>query len=186
MAESTTIARPYARAAFEEAQATGKLAEWSAALQAAAAVATEKPMPTLLAVPKLSPADKAQLVLDLCADIVSKGGMGELPEASRNFIRLLAENRRLSALPQIATIFETLRAEAEKTLSAQLISAFAISDAQRNKIAKSLKERLKRDVVLECAVDEALIGGAIIRAGDLVIDGSVRGQLAKLATALRH
>jgi F-type H+-transporting ATPase subunit delta len=98
----------------------------------------------------------------------------------------LAENHRLYTIPEIATIFEELRKEAEKSVQAQIISAYPITDAQRNSIAKGLKAKLNRDVVLECAVDESLISGAIIRAGDLVIDGSARGQLAKLATTLRQ
>lgn len=182
MAETTTIARPYARAAFEEAQASGELNRWSELLQAAAAVAADASMRSLLANPKVNHQEKANLLLDICSEICKDG----IPDAARNFIMLLAENLRLPALPQIAAIFEKLRADAEKTVQAQLVTAFAISDAQRKKIAKALKARLKRNVELECAVDNSLIGGAIIRAGDLVIDGSVRGQLDRLAAALRH
>jgi F-type H+-transporting ATPase subunit delta len=182
MAETITIARPYARAAFEQAYAAGDLNKWSALLQAAALVAGDASMRSLLGSPRLSSQERADLVLGICSEVCKEG----IPEVGRNFVLVLAENRRLDVLPQISVLFEGLRAEAEKTIQAQLVTAFAVSDAQRKKVAKALKARLKRDVELECAVDESLIGGAIIRAGDLVIDGSVRGQLDKLAAALRH
>lgn len=186
MAESITIARPYARAVFEAAQATDTLAPWSTLLQTAAQVTAAETLRDWLTNPKLSAQEKADLVLDVCRELYEKSGAGELPEAGRNFIYLLAENQRLDVLPDIAAIYEMLRAEAEKTVHAQLITAFAVNDKQRDKIAKKLKARLKRTVVLECTVDPALMGGAIIRAGDLVIDGSVRGQLNRLAAALQH
>lgn len=182
MAEMITVARPYARAAFEEAQAAGELNIWSDLLQVAAVIAVDVSMWSLLASPKLSHQEKVDVILDICSE-VCKGG---IPKAGHNFFTLLAENRRLVALPQIAAIFEVLRADAEKIVQAQLVTAFAVSDTQRKRVIKSLKARLKRNVVLECKVDEALIGGAIIRAGDVVFDGSVRGQLHKLATTLRQ
>jgi len=182
MAEITTIARPYARAAFEQAHAAGELAPWSGVLQAAALIAAVPAARSLLASPKLSYADKAELVLGVCAEVCGDG----IPPAARNFILLLAENNRLAVLPQIATIFEKLRADADQLVQAQVVSAFPVSEAQRDQIAQGLQQRLKRNVVLDCTVDASLIGGAVIRAGDLVIDGSVRGQLDKLAVALSH
>lgn len=180
MAETTTIARPYARAAFEQAQETGNLQACSDLLQLAALIITDKDMHQLLLHPKLGTREKAKLLLDMCSEIYRN----DIPETVRNFIGLLAENRRLTAIPEIALIFEKLRAEAEKTIQAQLISAFAVTEEQRHKIAEGLKKRLKRDIVLESSVDESLLGGVIIRAGDLVIDGSARGYLNKLAAAL--
>ncbi len=178
----TTIARPYARAAFEDAYASGELQRWSDLLQAATIVAAEPSMRGLLVTPQLSYQQKAELLLDICSEVCTAG----IPEAGRHFITLLAENHRLTVLPYIVILFEKRRAEAEKTVQAELVSAFPVTDAQRDQIAAGLQARLKRTILLDCQVDESLIGGAIIRAGDLVIDGSVRGQLQKLATALHQ
>lgn len=183
MAEITTIARPYARAVFEQAQSKkGGLKRWSAMLQALALIAADKSMRSVLTDPRVDAERKADILLGVC---------GELPDINitkegQNFIRLLAENHRLAVLPEIAELFEKLRAEAEKTIHARLISAFDVTNEQREKIAAALKTRLKHEVVLDCTVDESLIGGAVIRAGDLVIDGSAQGKLARLANALRQ
>jgi len=183
MAETITIARPYARAAFEQAQTTADgLAQWSDFLRIAALVATDETMRQTLASPQLTSAEKSDLFLNICSEVSG----GDLPAGADNFIKLLAENARLSTLPYIVDLFERLRQEAEKTIQAELVSAFPVTDAQREQIAESLRTRLQRTVALECQVDPALLGGVIIRAGDLVIDGSVRGQLNKLAVALRH
>ncbi len=182
MAETTTIARPYARAAFAAAFAAGELKLWSDLLQTATVVAADPGIRTLLATPQISYQQKADLLLDIGNEVCADG----VPDAARNFITLLAQNRRLEVLPQIVVQFEKLRAEAEKTLQAELISAFPVSDKQRDTIAAGLQARLKRQVALECKVDQSLLGGAIIRAGDLVIDGSVRGQLQRLTTALHQ
>ncbi|HXH04660.1 MAG TPA: F0F1 ATP synthase subunit delta [Candidatus Competibacteraceae bacterium] len=182
MAESTSAARPYARAAFEQAQADKRgLRKWSELLAVAAMIAEDPAVRRLLASPRVAAQDKGELFLDICGNLL---GEDKLPEEGRNFIKLLAENRRLPLLPAIAEQFERLRAEAERTLHAELITALPISDGQRDKIAAALKARLDREVVLEVKVDESLLGGAIIRAGDMVIDGSARGQLHKLATVL--
>lgn len=180
MAESTTIARPYARAAFETASAAGEggYARWSDMLSAAASVAADEHMRTVLASPEHDEQFKAGLFLELCGD--------RLNDQGRNFIKLLAENQRLDVLPDIAAVYEELRAEAEKTVEATVVSAFEVTDEQRAKIAEALSRRLSRDVVLDCRVDESLIAGAIIRAGDLVIDGSARGKLDQLAAQLRR
>lgn len=184
MAEAITIARPYARAAFDLAERKrGGLTRWSEMLQVAAMVAEEPAMRQLLSNPRLGSEEKAELVIEICDTLY---GDKNFLKQGANFIRLLAENHRLLELPEIAAIFEKLRAEAQKTIQAQLISARPVNDEQRNKIAQSLNQRLQRDVQLECLVDESLLGGAIIRAGDLVIDGSAQGQLTKLATALSH
>ena len=179
MAELTTVARPYARAAFEYANARrGGLKRWSEMLMESAQVASERSMRTLLASPAQSAEEKAELLLDICGNDFTKAGS--------NFIKLLAENQRLNLLPEISRVFEALRAEAEKTIEAEMISAFPVDDAERDNIVAALSKKLNRDVVLNCTVDESMLGGAIIRAGDLVIDGSVQGKLAKLAAALRQ
>ncbi len=176
MAEKTTIARPYAEAVFEVANEQGKLKEWSEMLQLAAAVAGHEQVVPLLDSPQLDKAQRGQLVIDICGD--------KLNDAGKSLIRVLAENHRLGVLTEIAVLYEVERAKAEQRISAEVISATLLSDSQRQAIAAALKRRLGRDVTLECTVDEALLGGAIVRAGDMVIDGSVTGKLEQLGTAL--
>lgn len=179
MAEITTVARPYARAAFEYANAKkGGLKRWSEMLELIATLASDASMSAYLSNPEYSAEQKAGVLTDICGEKLTKAGS--------NFVQLLAEKNRLLLLPEIASLFEELRAEAEKTLEAEMVSAFPVDNAQREQIARALSARLQRDVVLNCTVDETLLGGAIIRAGDLVIDGSAQGKLAQLATALRQ
>jgi F-type H+-transporting ATPase subunit delta len=177
MAELTTLARPYAKAAFEYAQAHQQLAAWSAMLGLAAAVAQDATVKHLLRAPRLTSTDKATTFIDVC---------GEKFDAQvRNFIHVLSENDRLALLPQIVSLFELYKAEQEKSVDVDVTSAFALSDEQQDKLAKVLSARLGREVRLHAAEDARLIGGVVIRAGDLVIDGSVRGKIAKLAEALK-
>ena len=191
MAETTTVvrptaaARPYARAAFEEAQETGNLPLWSELLSTAATVAADPALQRLLAPwnPQMRGDQKAELVAGICSDV--RGGQAT-PETFVTFLKMLAEFHRLHQLPSIAVLFERLRAEAESILHAELISAATVTDAQRNRVIASLKTRFQRDVALDCKIDESLIAGAVIRVGDLVIDGSARGRLDKLVTALSH
>jgi F-type H+-transporting ATPase subunit delta len=176
MAESLTIARPYAKAAFETAQAKQQLAAWSKMLAAAAAGVSEPAVQILLGSPKLPKQQVAQIFIELVGQ--------ELGDSGANFIRLLAENRRLGLLPVIAQMFEQLRADAERTIEATVISASPLGEGERAALARALKKRLNRDVTLQCETDSRLIGGAVIRAGDLVIDGSVRSKLERLGMAL--
>ena len=189
MAETTTVvrptsaARPYARAAFEDAQAAQVLPLWSELLQVAAAIAADPAMQRLLGPwnPQLRGEQKAKLVADLCRDV--RGG-AEVPDMFVTFLRMLAEFHRLHELPGIAVLFERLRADAESIVRAELISATPVTDAQRKRVIKALKAKFKRGVALDCKTDASLIAGAVIRIGDRVIDGSARGRLDKLATAL--
>ena len=189
MAETTTVvrptaaARPYARAAFEDAQAAQAVPLWSELLETAAAVAADPAMRRLLGPwnPQLRGEQKAELVAGLCRDI--QGG-AELPDAFIAFLGMLAEFHRLHELPSIAVLFERLRAEADSVVHAELISAAVVTDAQRKRVVKALKAKLKRNIVLDCKTDASLIAGAVIRIGDRVIDGSARGRLDKLAMAL--
>ncbi len=190
MAETTTVVRPtaagrpYARAAFEDAQAAQALPLWSELLQVAAVIAGDSAMQRLLGPwnPQLRGEQKAELVAGLCRD--ARGGAEALPDAFVTFLKMLAEFHRLHLLPSIAVLFERFRAEAESVLHAELISASAVTDAQRKRVTKALKARFKRSVVLNCKTDPSLIAGAVIRIGDRVIDGSARGRLDKLAMAL--
>ncbi|MBS0612322.1 MAG: F0F1 ATP synthase subunit delta [Proteobacteria bacterium] len=177
MAERATIARPYARAAFSAARQASALPVWSQALQAAAAFAGDERVEQLISSPKVG---EDQLV-ELLADAGGKSG-----DEVRNFIRLLAKNRRLALLPEIAAQFEVLRAEVENTAAVEVTSAVPLSAEQQAKLAAALKTRLKRDIQISTAVDPTLLGGAVIRCGDLVIDGSIKGRLAQLQTELSN
>lgn len=178
MAEFTTIARPYAQAAFKLAQSKQALPAWSEMLGVAAVVAADAGMRKLLDNPRITPTQLAELFVDVCGE--------RLNEAGRNLIRLLAERRRLVVLPEIFALYEQFKNEAEGAVKAQLITAFPATDAQKQTIAAALKQRFGRDVQLEYSTDPTLMGGAVVRAGDLVIDGSVRGKLTRLGTALNH
>ncbi len=178
MAEALTIARPYAQAAFLFANTHQALGEWSEMLALLAAIAADPDMAGLVDSPRLTEAQRADLFIDIGAE--------RLNEKGRNFIRLLAENRRLKLLPEIAALYEIQRREAEKTVRAELISAFPASDTHKAAVTEALKMRLGREIELDCSTDPALLGGAIIRAGDLVIDGSVRGKLERLGGTLNH
>jgi F-type H+-transporting ATPase subunit delta len=178
MSEPLTLARPYAQAAFTVASEAGTLGFWSEFLSAAALLVHSPEMGALAGSPKLP----RERLVGLMADLL--GVSGDAPAC--NFLTLLAENRRLPLLPEIASHYDTLRARAEQTIKAQLTSAQPVDDAARARITEALARRLGARVELECVVDEALLGGAVIRADDLVIDGSVKGRLARLATALTH
>ncbi|MFZ1326983.1 MAG: F0F1 ATP synthase subunit delta [Candidatus Contendobacter sp.] len=180
----TSAARPYARAAFEEAQAAQSLPLWSELLQTTALIAADPIMQRLLGPwnPQLRGEQKAELVAGLCVD--ARNNAEALPESFVAFLKTLAEFHRLHLLPGIAVLFERFRAEAEDVLRAELISASAVTEAHRKRVMKALRARFKRSIVLDYKTDPALIAGAVIRIGDRVIDGSARGRLDKLATAL--
>jgi len=178
MAEKITIARPYARAAFAYAQEHKAFAKWSELLGNASAVVADERVARLLSSPRLTP---SQLV----ALIGETSGVA-LDEHGRNFLDTLAQNRRLGLLPEIAAIYETLRAEVENIADVQITSAVALSDAQRERLSNALRKRMQREIRLHCDVDASLIGGAIVRSGDLVIDGSLKSGLERLASELAH
>jgi len=176
MAEKSTIARPYAQAIFELANANRQLPRWSEMLRLAAAVAADARVNGLIGNPRVNKEELTDLFLAICGD--------KLSAEAQNLIRLLFENGRMDVLTEIAGLYEVYRAEAERTVEARVVSAFPVDEAQKQQIAAMLKKRLGREVSLSCVTDKNLLGGAIIRAGDLVIDGSVTGQLAKLKVAL--
>jgi F-type H+-transporting ATPase subunit delta len=176
MADKTTIARPYAKAAFEEARAHGRLAEWSRALGVAAQVAADARVAELIESPQVTPEELARLVTD-----VTGKQFGDL---GRNFVETLAENRRLAYLPQIAALFDELKNQAEGIAEVSVTSATPLDTAQQRRLVEALSRRLKRQVRLHCTTDAGLIGGAVVRAGDLVIDGSLRGKLERMANEL--
>lgn len=167
-----TFARPYALAAFEYALANASLASWENMLQAAAEIAQNSEMMQLLNSPKVT---HEQLV-EIFSDILTN----RLDAEKKNFIRLLAQYDRLSALPGIAELFSTYRAQYEKTITVELVSAIPLDEPRQQVFADALTKRLKRKVTLQCEVDPTLLGGALVRAGDMVIDGSIRGKLNRM------
>jgi F-type H+-transporting ATPase subunit delta len=175
MSQALTVARPYARAAFSMARDEGNFTVWSDALGFAAIAAADSRLAALLPNPQLSQADAVALLA---------------PEgASESFVRflsLLADGRRLAHLPEIAGLYEELRAEAERVVKAKVTSATALPAGEIDVIKAALKKRFGREVEIATAIDESLIGGAVIDAGDVVIDGSLKGKLTRLQTALTH
>ncbi|HUT40631.1 MAG TPA: F0F1 ATP synthase subunit delta [Gammaproteobacteria bacterium] len=178
MAETLTVARPYAQAAFLFASEHQVLREWSDRLALLSAIAADPAMRVVIDNPRLTEKQLADLIVDIGGD--------RLDEKCANFVRVLADNRRLGLLPDIAALFEIERRKAEGRVQAELTTAYPASEAQQAQIIESLRKRLGREVELTCKTDAALLGGAVIRAGDLVIDGSVRGKLQRLGTALSH
>lgn len=176
MAELTTLARPYAKAAFEIALADSELNGWSKMLGMAAAVASDREVRDFLSVPSLSAEQVAQAFIGICGDVLNDKG--------RNLVHLLAENKRMVLLPDIFALYEMLKANQEKSLDVEVSTAFEISSEVSSALAEALKRRLQRDIRLSTRVDQSLLGGALIRAGDTVIDSSVRGKLAKLAESM--
>lgn len=176
MAELTTVARPYAKAAFAHAQEKGLLADWSAQLNLAAALAGDAEFAAYLTRPSMTVEQQTGAFFTAAGD--------QLSADCRNFVAFVAQNKRLAALPAIAEIFEQMKADAERTAEVQVTSAFELTEAQQAALAGQLTARLGRKVTVNALVDSSLIGGAIIRTGDLVIDASVRGKLAKLSATL--
>jgi F-type H+-transporting ATPase subunit delta len=176
MADKTTIARPYARAAFEEAKGAQQLAPWSDALRTGAEVVKDSRVQNLLGNPHVTPTQLAELVSGIAGN-----GLGD---DGRNFVRTLAENRRLGYLPEISKLFDQLKDAAEGVVDVTVTSAAPIDEQQQRVLAEALRRRLKRDVRLHTQTDAALIGGAVLRAGDLVIDGSLRTRLEQIAYEL--
>ena len=178
MAEKATIARPYAKAAFQSAHEHNAFDRWSSVLATASSVVQDERVAPLLLHPRVKP----EQLTDLIGDITGES----MDEQTRNFLATLAGNRRLALLPEIATMFEALRAEAENTADVHVVSAVALNEAQKQRLAAALKKRLKREVRLHCEVDASLIGGAVVRAGDFVIDGSLKARLDRMAVEMAH
>lgn len=175
MSQALTPARPYARAAFAIARDAGALPGWSGALALAARIAADPRVGALLGNPKLTRSDVVALLSPDAGDATFA-----------DFLGLLFENRRLPLLPEIAGLYDELRFEAERVVKARVTSAAALPEAELATIKAALRRRFGREVEVDTAVDESLIGGAVIDAGDVVIDGSLRGKLERLQAALAH
>ena len=173
--QTLTLARPYARAAFSVARDENALPAWSQALAFAAHVSADPRVATLLGDPRLADGDAVALLAP-----------SDAGEGFGRFLAMLAANRRLALLPEVAGLFEELRAEAERVVKARVTSASELPAGELDSLRAALRKRFGREVELETAVDPALIGGAVIDAGDVVIDGSLKGKLERLQTALAH
>ncbi|MGW8182351.1 MAG: F0F1 ATP synthase subunit delta [Burkholderiales bacterium] len=177
MAEPSTIARPYAEAVFKLADEGGKLAEWSAALAMLAQVSENDRVQTAMDDPNQSAAQVAGLFLSILA--------GKLSGDAENFVRVMAENRRLGLLSEVRQQFEALKNEREGVVEADLQSAFELSETQLSELVAALEKRTGRKVRAQVHIDKTLIGGVRVVIGDKVIDGSVRAQLGTLESALK-
>jgi F-type H+-transporting ATPase subunit delta len=176
MAERTTTARPYAKAIFALARKNNRLAETSAGLLRAAETVVDPRVHALLGSPHVTAPQLSEFVNGIAGDALDENG--------RNFVSLLAQNRRLGFLPEIAALFEQMKAEVENIVDVDVVSATALNSDQEARYAAALQKKLGRQVRLHTKVDGTLLGGAVLRAGDLVIDGSIKGRLERLATEL--
>jgi F-type H+-transporting ATPase subunit delta len=176
MAENITLARPYADAAFQLAQATSALGPWQQALDRMAAVAADAQMVECISNPRLLPAQVSQLFLDV---------VGSVSAEQQNFVRLLVDNERLQVLPEIRDLYVELKNGQEGVQEADIASAFPLDDATLKNLVADLEARFKCRIQATVSLDPELIGGVRIAVGDQVIDASVRGKLASMATALQ-
>ncbi len=176
MAELATIARPYANAVFALAKQDGTLEQWSRMLQVLEGAMQHENTQVLLVSPDMPASAKAFRLADICGS--------ELDDRGKTFLQALADHDRLTLVPDIRVLFEELRADEERSLEVEVVSAFELSDSQADALKQALYSRFEKEISIEARVDKSLIGGAIVRAGDMVIDGSIRGKLNKLAETL--
>ena len=176
MLENSTIARPYASAVFELAQETDQAEEWSATLELLGVLASDKNMRQLMTNPRISRQQLQDLVFEVCGDGLS--GLG------RNLVKVLVQAGRLQYAPSIKNQYEQMRAAAEGRVEVEVVAAYALDDRQQAGIAENIAGRLGKQVNIKTSVDESLIGGAVIRAGDSIIDASLRGRLTELRNEL--
>ncbi|MCG2634869.1 MAG: F0F1 ATP synthase subunit delta [Gammaproteobacteria bacterium] len=176
MAELISIARPYAKAAFQFASGQGQVDTWSRMLGSAAELAQNPDVQNCINDPRIGQEQLVELVVDICGESLDQNG--------RNFVAILAENHRLPLLAEIADLFDRLKQEAEAVVSVEVTTARPIESVQMTLLQNALEKNLNKSVSLSTQLDESLVGGAVIRYGDQVIDGSIRGRLAQLATAL--
>ena len=176
MADFTTAARPYANAVYDIANETGSLDSWSDALANLAAVVSDAQISDLLDSPETGKAEKAQLVLQVLCD--------NLDQQQQNLVKLMAENGRLKLMPDVVEQYEVARAKAENKIEAEVISAFELTAEQTSELVNTLKNKLGCEVTVTTTINESLIGGVIIKAGDTIIDASMKSQLDSLALSL--
>ncbi len=177
MAEAVTVARPYAEAVFKLAVAKNTLKEWSEMLLNAAEIAQNDQIKALVGNPVVSAKQLGELLLE-----IGKNGFNQ---EGRNFLMVLAENNRISVLPQISQLFEHLKAQHDNVLEANIVSAFDMKDAQLKKLIADLEHKFKRKIMAKVQVNPELIGGVIVEIGDEIFDASIRGKLEAMANALK-
>ncbi len=178
MAEIATIARPYANAVFELAKKHRAIDAWSRELAMLAAVAAQPAILEVIDSPAVTSLQKSNTLARVCGDDISREG--------KQFVQVLARNKRLHLLSEISSQFEALRAQEQASLEVEVISAYPLDDAEQKRLIETLGRRFEREIRLTSRVDESLLGGVVIRAGDTVIDGSVRGKLEKLSESLQR
>lgn len=176
MSELTTIARPYARAAFDYALEQNRIEDWQAMLIFATEVVKNPSIAELL---------KSTLAADKVTDIVIQVCAEQLDTYGQNLIRVMAENKRLNTLPEVSRLFAELKAEHDKEIEVSVVSAVELDANQQTSLSASLEKRLARKVKLNCRVDGSVVGGLLIKAGDMVIDSTIRGKLERLTTVLQ-
>ncbi|MGD0961830.1 MAG: F0F1 ATP synthase subunit delta [Methylomonas sp.] len=176
MAELTTLARPYAEAAFKWAKQTNAVKEWSEILQFLSMVTQDKNLMTIVGNPKVGKDKVMQLLLEIC--------QGNIPQEGKNLLKLLAYNGKLALLPNIALLFEAYKSDDEGYLNVELYSAYPLTKAEQNKYCAMLEKQFHRKINAAVSIDKSLIGGILAVAGDKVIDGSIRGQIHQLAKRL--
>ncbi len=176
MSEQISLARPYAKAIFELARDAGEYTQWSDQLELLAVIAQDAGMIDVISRPDVSEQQLAELIIDVAGD--------QLDEQGQNLVKLLSRNDRVTVIADINQQFLVLRDDAEQVIEAQLVTAAEVDEAQKQRIEAALSSRLGKKIKLEASVDESLIGGAIVRAGDWVVDGSVKAQLQDLIGAI--
>lgn len=176
MQDASALARPYGLAAFKQAREEGNIEQWSDMLKLLVMILADPTMRGLVANPKVDDEQLAALIIDVAGDGLSKTG--------QNLVRILAENERLTEMAGVAAIFEQERDRIEGRSHVEVMSAFELTDEQQKSIGESMSKRLGTEVDVSVTVDESLIGGVIIRAGDTVIDASLRGRLSQLGQSL--
>jgi F-type H+-transporting ATPase subunit delta len=176
-AELSTVARPYARAAFSKAlNESSGLETWSRMLKMLSATVQEASVAAVLDSPATTTEEETKFLIELLGE--------ELNQYGKNFVTVISEYGRTALIPEISSMFELLKAHHEQTLDVEITSAFDVSESDQELLSKVLKDKLQRDIQLSTGVDESLIGGVLIKAEDTVIDNSVRGKLEKLSHAL--
>jgi len=177
MAEAITVARPYAVAAWRHAQAEGKADLWADMLVLMASIVSDETMSRIVADPRVDEGRLSQLMLDICG--------GRITETAESLVKLLVANGKLSLMPEISSVFTALKAEAGGAVEAKLLTAYPVNAKFEQAIAAAMQKKLDREINFTTEEDKSLLGGVIIRAGDMVIDASVRGKIESLANELR-
>ena len=178
MSNVTTLARPYAKAAFDLADASDATARWNDMLALASALVSEESMANLLQSPEVSGKQTVEILSDVAGE--------SFDDRFRDYLSVLAENKRFRLIPEIAKLYQKLREEADKLLRVKVVSAFALDENQATRMKDALGRRFEREILLENEVDSSIIGGAIVYADGQVIDGSLKDRLAKLSNSLSN